>query len=58
MADSYKEVKVFEFDNAVVRVHIPDLTEEERSRRMNRIKAAAENMMKGIEREKCKGLKT
>ena len=58
MADSYKEVKIFEFDNAVVRVHIPDLTEEERSRRMNRIKAAAENMMKGIEREKCKNLKT
>ena len=58
MADSYKEIKVFEFDNAVVRVHTPDLTEEERSRRMNRIKAAAENMMKGIEREKCKKLKT
>lgn len=58
MADSYKEVKVFEFDNAVVRVHIPDLTEEERSRRMNRIKDAAANMMKGIEREKCKNLKT
>lgn len=58
MADSYKEVKVFEFDNAVVRVHIPDLTDEERSRRMNRIKDAAANMMKGIEREKCKNLKT
>lgn len=58
MADSYKEVKTFYFDNAVVRVHIPDLTEEERSRRMSRIKDAAANMMKGIEREKCKGLKT
>ena len=41
MADTYKEVRTFSFDNAVVRVHIPDLTEEERNRRMETIKRAA-----------------
>ena len=39
--DTYKEVKVFHYDNAVVRVHIPDLTAEERSRRMKEIERAA-----------------
>jgi hypothetical protein len=41
MADTYKEVKTFEFANAVVRVHIPDITPEERNRRMKAIYTAA-----------------
>ncbi len=39
--DTYKEVRVFEYPNAIVRVHIPDLTPEERARRMKRIHDAA-----------------
>jgi len=39
--DTYKEIKTFEYPNAIVRVHIPDLTLEERERRMEVIKAAA-----------------
>ena len=43
MTDTYKEVRTFRYENAVVRVHIPDLTEEEAARRMKAIhKAAAE----------------
>ena len=39
--DTYKEVRTFHYENAVVRVHIPDLTAEETARRMNEIKKAA-----------------
>lgn len=39
--DTYKEVRTFRYENAVVRVHIPDLTEEESARRMEAIKKAA-----------------
>lgn len=47
MADTYKEIKVFSFSNMTVRVHIPDITEEERERRMKAIhKAAADLLMK------------
>ena len=41
MKDTYKEVRVFQYDNAVVRVHIPDLTSDERSRRMKEVERAA-----------------
>ena len=46
--DPYKEIRTFNINNAVIRVHIPDLTAEERSRRIDKIKDAAANMMKGI----------
>ena len=49
MADSYKEIKTFNYPNAVVRVYIPDLTEEERTRRMNEIKKAASRLLGGKE---------
>ncbi len=45
-ADTYKEVKTFSFENMTVRVHIPDLTEEERKRRMKKIHTAAANLLK------------
>jgi hypothetical protein len=35
--DTYKEVRVIEFPCGTARVHIPDLTPEERERRMKRI---------------------
>lgn len=45
-ADTYKEVKTFSFDNMTVRVHIPDLTEQERNRRMKAIHKAASDLLK------------
>ena len=39
--DTYKEVRVFEFPCGTARVHIPDLTDEERERRMNKIAKSA-----------------
>ena len=44
--DTYKEVRVFEFPNMIARVHIPDITEEERARRMKLIEQAAVALLK------------
>ena len=44
--DTYKEVRTFEFPNWIIRVHIPDLTEEERARRMKAIHDAAAEVLK------------
>lgn len=41
MKDTYKEVRVFQYDNAVVRVHIPDLTPDEQNRRMKEVERTA-----------------
>lgn len=35
--DTYKEVITIQYANAVARVHIPDITEEEREKRLERI---------------------
>lgn len=43
--DTYKEVRTFHYDNAVVRVHIPDLTTEEKERRMKEVTKAAVNLL-------------
>lgn len=43
--DTYKEVRVIEFPCGVARVHIPDLTPEERERRMNRIAESAARLL-------------
>ena len=48
---TYKEVRTFNFPNMTVRVHIPDLTVEERNRRMKQIYNAAETLLKSIERK-------
>lgn len=45
--DSYKEVKVFTYPDMVIRVHIPDLTEDERKHRMKNIEKAAAALLKG-----------
>lgn len=39
--DTYKEVRVLEFSCGIARVHIPDITPEERERRMKRIAQSA-----------------
>ena len=41
MKDTYKEVKVIEFAHGTATVHIPNLTDEERARRMKRIAESA-----------------
>lgn len=40
--------KTFEYPNAIVTVHIPDLAEDERQRRMKEIKRSAEKILKGV----------
>jgi len=44
--DAYKETKVFEFPGMIARVHIPDLTPEEKTRRMKAIHNAAAALLK------------
>ncbi len=48
MEDTYKQVKVFQYPNMNIRVHIPDLTPQERTRRMNAIHIQAEKFMKEV----------
>ena len=43
--DTYKEVKTFHYPNAVVRVHIPDISPSERERRMKEIGKAAARLV-------------
>lgn len=48
--DSYKEVRVFEYPNMVIRVHIPDISDAENERRMKAVRRAAEALLReGIE---------
>lgn len=48
MKDTYKKKKVLTYPNMIVNVFVPELTEEERNRRMKRIEKAASNLlMKG-----------
>lgn len=44
--DTYKEVRTYTYPNCIVRVHIPDISEEERNRRMESIKDAASRLLK------------
>ncbi len=53
--DTYKEVKTFKYPNATVRVHIPDLTEEERERRLNAVKRSTEALLREVLRNEYKG---
>lgn len=52
MQDNYKEAKVFNFPNGVVRVRKPELTEEEYSRRWKEMYKAAEEVLKEQERNR------
>lgn len=45
MKDTYKEVRTFHYENAVVRVHIPDLTPGESERRMKEVTKAAMQLL-------------
>lgn len=46
--DTYKEVKVIQFPNMTARVHIPDLSQEERSRRMMAVQKQAAELLKKV----------
>ena len=46
--DVYSEVRVIEYPNMIVRVHIPDISAEERERRMKQVRKAAEAVLKEV----------
>lgn len=48
MKDTYKEIKTFEFPGMIARVYIPDLTEEERNKRLRAISKQAANLLKKV----------
>ena len=50
--DTYKETRVFYYDNAIVTVHFPDITPEEHERRVERVKEAAAKLLKEAIRAK------
>lgn len=45
-ADGYKEVRTMIRPNAIIRVYVPDISEEERARRMKEIHDAAALVLK------------
>ena len=47
-ADTYKEVKTFESPGWVIRVHIPDLNEDERAKRRKELAKATARFLKGV----------
>lgn len=44
-----KEIKTLTFPNAIVRIHIPDIAEEEREKRLKEIHRAAEMILRSQE---------
>lgn len=48
--DTYKEVRTFNYPGWTIRVHIPDLTPEERQRRMKAIERAAADVLRAAEK--------
>ena len=46
--DTYELTNTYQMKNVVVRVHRPVLTEEERTRRMDRFKEATANFMRSV----------
>ena len=53
--DVYMEPEVFYYTNCIVRVYRPILTEEERARRMEKIKKSAIALLIETEKNKIKG---
>lgn len=42
------QTRVFNYPNATVRVHIPDLAPEERQKRLNEVKKTAELLLREV----------
>ena len=51
MKDTYGEVKLFEYENMIARVHIPVLTEAEKKRRLEAISDAAAKLLLSKEKK-------
>ena len=47
--DKYKEIITLNRPNMTVRIHIPDITAEERKRRIELIKRASVNILREVE---------
>ena len=50
-ADTYNEIETFEYPGTVVRVHIPDLSASERSRRTKQLYKATESILKAYQKK-------
>lgn len=48
--DGQRETRTFIYPNAIVRVHFPDLTQEEHDRRMKQIYKAAVDVLKEVKK--------
>lgn len=46
--DVYSEVRVFEYPGWIIRVHIPDISDEENERRMKQVRKSAEALLKEV----------
>lgn len=46
--------QIFKYPNATVRVHRPDLANEERERRLKEVKLSAEILLREIIKQECK----
>lgn len=46
--DTYSKVRTFTYPNAIVRVHFPDLTEEENERRYKEFLKATDEFLKAL----------
>ena len=55
-AYAYKEIKTFEYTNMIVRVHIPDLSDEEKKRNTKQLVRATEALLKTYKRKENKML--
>ena len=49
--------QVIKYSNAIVRVHIPDIAEDERARRMKEIKLAAEMVLREVYKNESNPIK-
>lgn len=54
MKDTYREPVTYTYPNAIVRVYVPILTEEERAARMKRVHDAAARLLMSCEKERRK----
>lgn len=45
-AETYNEIKLFEYPNMTIRVNVPNLSDVERNRRMKQLSKATEALLK------------
>lgn len=50
--EGQSEIKTFTYPNAIVRVHFPDLTDEENEKRMKKIRKATVELLKETRKKK------